>query len=338
MGIMGRAKSSMQSSLTMSKGKGGMQTLLDNNKAWVSKVTAAEPNYFTKLGSYHKPEVMWLGCAETRENANEIIGTDAGEVFTHRNIGNCVVNTDSNLLSGLQYAVDVLEVDHIVVCGHYRCGAVRSFLENADYASPLENWLCSIREAYRLHRSEIDAETDKFERQKRLVEFNVMEQCRSLYQLAIVQRRLVESGNSGEQPYATPRIHACIYDEKTGTLKRMNWNAASLDGEPGIKVMSDEANPEFDYLSKGVNAAPPQAPVPAGQMMMPPMPPPMPQQMPMPQYAQQGYYQMPPPGYYQMPPPGYAPAPAPYMPQPWQMPPGFYPPMPQYPAMPPQQR
>jgi carbonic anhydrase len=151
------------------------------------------------------------------------MGEDAGSVFVVRNVANLVVNTDFNLMSALQYAVDVLKVEHIIVCGHYDCGGIRASMMTKDHVPPLENWLRNIRDVYRLHRVELDAIGDKEQRYRRLVELNVMEQSFNLFKSGAVQKRRIQTykEKSEKQPYTTPRIHACVFDPKTGVLNHL---------------------------------------------------------------------------------------------------------------------
>jgi carbonic anhydrase len=151
-------------------------SLMDANKAWAKKMTEKNPGFFEELKRGHAPKILWIGCSDARVPANEMIGEPPGSVFVHRNVANMVVNTDFNCLSVLQYAVDVLKVKHIVVCGHYDCGGVRAALEPVDHGSPLENWLRNIRDSYRLHNAELNAIDNLRDRQRRLVELNVIEQ------------------------------------------------------------------------------------------------------------------------------------------------------------------
>jgi carbonic anhydrase len=177
------------------------------------------------------------------------MGEDPGSVFVIRNVANLVVGTDFNLMSALQYAVAVLKVDHIILCGHYECGGIRASLETKDHVPPLENWLRNIRDvyvllllhyrtlcwallemndclpslsvfSYRLHRDELDSIQDPEYRHRRLVELNVVEQCINLFKTGVVQRRRVETFKEG-RPYTVPRIHACVFDPKTGDLNRL---------------------------------------------------------------------------------------------------------------------
>ena len=153
-----------------------LKSLLNANKAWSKHMAKIKPGYFEELSKGHAPKILWIGCSDARVPANEIIGEPPGSVFVHRNVANMVVNTDFNCLSVLQYAVEVLKVKHIIVCGHYDCGGIRAALEPVDHRSPLENWLRNIRDTYRLHNDELNAIDNLRERQRRLVELNVMEQ------------------------------------------------------------------------------------------------------------------------------------------------------------------
>jgi carbonic anhydrase len=191
------------------------------NKEWVNSKEAKDPDYFKKLGSGHSPKYMWIGCADARVPANEIMGEDAGSVFVVRNVANMVVNTDFNLMSALKYAVDYLKIPHIIVCGHYDCGGVRASTQRKDHVPPLENWLRNIRDVYRLHKDELDAIRDPEARHRRLVELNVIEQSLNLFKTGVIQRRRVETFKSGQE-YTTPRIHACVFDPKTGVLERLS--------------------------------------------------------------------------------------------------------------------
>ena len=135
-----------------------------------------QPEFFQELKKGHAPKILWIGCSDARVPANEIIGEPPGSVFVHRNIANMVGNTDFSCMSVIQFAVDVLKVKHIIVCGHYDCGGIRAAMESVDHKSPLENWLRNIRDIYRLHMDELNAIPDTIQRQRRLVELNVIEQ------------------------------------------------------------------------------------------------------------------------------------------------------------------
>lgn len=151
-------------------------SLLTANKAWAQRMVHQQPNFFHEIKKGHAPKILWIGCSDARVPANEIIGEPPGSVFVHRNIANMVVNTDFNCMSVIQFAVSVLKVKHIIVCGHYDCGGIKASLQVNDFSSPLCNWVRNIRDTYRLHRDELNAITDPRLRQRRLVELNVVEQ------------------------------------------------------------------------------------------------------------------------------------------------------------------
>ncbi len=158
-----------------------LSSLLDANKAWSKRMVVEKPDFFKEMKKGHAPKILWIGCSDARVPANEIIGEPPGSVFVHRNVANMVVNTDFNCMSVIQYAVDVLKVKHIIVCGHYDCGGIRAALEQWDHKSPLENWLRNIRDTYRLHMDELNQIVDLRQRQRRLVELNVIEQVSAPY-------------------------------------------------------------------------------------------------------------------------------------------------------------
>lgn len=184
--------------------------LFHNNKKWVEHKLMEDPEYFTKLGKGQSPDYLWIGCSDSRVPANEITGTQPGEMFVHRNIANMVVHSDMNLLSVLSYAVEVLKVKHIIVCGHYGCGGVIAAMGNKQYGL-IDNWLRHIKDVYRLHQNELDAISDPAERAKRFVEVNVMEQVADLCKTTIVQNAWKK-----KQPLA---VHGWVYDINDGLLK-----------------------------------------------------------------------------------------------------------------------
>ncbi|MCB0487733.1 MAG: carbonate dehydratase [Cyclobacteriaceae bacterium] len=184
--------------------------LLDNNRAWVDTRLAEDPNFFKKLADGQKPPVLWIGCADSRVPANEIIGAPPGEVFVHRNIANMVVHTDMNMLSVLDYAVNVLEVQHVIVCGHYGCGGVRAAMSNQQFGL-IDNWIRHIKDVYRLHQHELDGISDLSKRENRFIELNVIEQVYDLSKTSIIQ-------NSWKKKKA-PYIHGWVYDIKNGIIQ-----------------------------------------------------------------------------------------------------------------------
>jgi carbonic anhydrase len=187
--------------------------LLDNNKKWVASKLEKDPEYFTKLSSGQKPPVLWIGCADSRVPANEIIGAEPGEVFVHRNIANMVVHSDMNMLSVLDYAVNVLQVKHIIVCGHYGCGGVQTAMTN-KHVGLIDNWIRHIKDVYRFHQEELDAITDEQQRFNRFVELNVFEQVLDLGKTSIVQ----SAWERGQQVH----VHGWVYDIHDGMIKDLD--------------------------------------------------------------------------------------------------------------------
>lgn len=189
------------------------EQVFENNKKWVEKKKASDADYFVKLAAEQNPDFLFIGCSDSRVPANEIMGLEPGEVFVHRNIANLVVNTDVNCQSVIQYAVDVLNVDHIVVCGHYGCGGILAAMQSADLGL-LNGWLREVRDVYRLHAEELDAIEEVDQRYRRLVELNVREQCANVIKTAQVQRQFMSRGN--------PRVHGWVYDLSEGLLVDLN--------------------------------------------------------------------------------------------------------------------
>ncbi len=186
------------------------EKLILQNKSWVSDKLDLDKDYFNNLAGIQKPEFLWIGCSDSRVPANEITNTEPGEIFVHRNIANLVVNTDFNMLSVLQYAVEVLKVKHIIVCGHYGCGGVKAAITNHHYGM-LNKWLRNIKDVYRLHHDELSKITDEEQKTDALVEFNIIEQVNNLAKTSIVQK----AWQNGEFPI----LHGCVYGLKSGILK-----------------------------------------------------------------------------------------------------------------------
>ncbi len=205
--------------------------LLDNNKIWVKEKLAKNPDYFLKLSQLQAPDYLWIGCSDSRVPANEITGTEPGEVFVHRNIANMVVHTDMNMLSVLDYAVNVLQVKHVIVCGHYGCGGVLAAMGNQQFGL-IDNWLRHIKDGYEKHREELDAITDKTERANRFVEISVMEQVNHLSQTSIIQ-------NSWKN-YKRPSIHGWVYDLKTGIIKDLKVLMDGMEDVSGVYKFDDK--------------------------------------------------------------------------------------------------
>src|SRR5882762_9127484 len=156
------------------------EKLLLENKAWAAEKLEVDPHYFENLAHVQTPEFLWIGCSDSRVPANEITGTQPGEIFVHRNIANMVIHTDVNLLSVLEYAVAHLKVKHVIICGHYGCGGIKAAMTNHDYKQVLNMWLRNIKDVYRLHRTELEKLADEELKTDRLVELNVQEQVMHL--------------------------------------------------------------------------------------------------------------------------------------------------------------
>ena len=187
------------------------ERLLQENKDWATGKLAIDPEYFDRLAHLQTPEFLWIGCSDSRVPANEITGTQPGEIFVHRNIANMVVNTDSNVLSILEYAVNHLKVKHIIVCGHYGCGGIKAAMSNHDYKQVLNMWLRNIKDVYRLHREELDAIQNEDLRADRLCELNVKEQVMHLAKTSIIQRAWKHEQR--------PHLHGWVYGLKDGLIK-----------------------------------------------------------------------------------------------------------------------
>jgi carbonic anhydrase len=205
--------------------------LLDNNKVWVKEKLAQDPEYFLRLSKLQAPDYLWIGCSDSRVPANEITGTQPGEVFVHRNIANMVVHTDMNMLSVLDYAVNVLGVKHVIVCGHYGCGGVLAAMGHQQFGL-IDNWLRHIKDVYYLHRNELDAIADTEERGRRFVELNVMEQVMDLSKTSIIQ-------NSWKN-HKRPTIHGWVYDLKTGIINELNVLMDGMEDVSGVYKFEDK--------------------------------------------------------------------------------------------------
>jgi carbonic anhydrase len=186
--------------------------LLLANKAWAQDKLTVQADYFQRSAQAQKPDFMWIGCSDSRVPAEEITGTEPGELFVHRNIANLVIHTDFNMLSVLQYAVEVLQVKHIIVCGHYNCGGVKNALTRHDFGL-INKWLRHIKDVYRLYSRELESIADPDARLDRLVEINVAEQVQNLAETSIVQRAWHDQQR--------PEIHGWVYDLRTGLLREV---------------------------------------------------------------------------------------------------------------------
>jgi carbonic anhydrase len=190
-----------------------LKNLFENNKNWAQKIKKIDPEFFAKLSNQQQPEYLWIGCSDSRVPANEIVGLLPGEIFVHRNIANLVIHTDLNCLSVIQYAVEVLRVKHIIVCGHYGCGGIKAAADNNDHGL-IDNWLRSIKEVYRQNRKTIEGMDSEKQRLDYLCELNVIEQVKNICHTTIVQ--------GGWKSGQDLTVHGWIYSIEDGILKDLN--------------------------------------------------------------------------------------------------------------------
>jgi carbonic anhydrase len=187
-----------------------MEKIFENNKKWVANKLAEDGDFFTKLANGQKPRYLYIGCSDSRVPVNEITGTGPGEIFVHRNIANMVVHSDINMLSVLQYAVEVLKVKDVIVCGHYGCGGVAAAACNKQFGL-MDNWLRNIKDVIRLHEQELMDIKDEEQRQRRLVELNIIEQVHNLSKTSIIQNARLSK--------EAPRLWGLVYDIREGLLR-----------------------------------------------------------------------------------------------------------------------
>ncbi|MEO3408230.1 carbonic anhydrase [Mucilaginibacter sp. CAU 1740] len=199
--------------------------LLEGNKKFIAGALAEDPEYFDKLANGQKPPVLWIGCADSRVPANQITNTAPGEIFVHRNIANMVIHSDMNMLSVLDYAVNVLKVKHVIVTGHYGCGGVNAAMGNNQFGL-IDNWLRHIKDVYRLHADELDAIENETERSNRLVELNVIENVNNLCKTSIVQNAWANG-----QPLA---VHGWVYSLSTGVINDMKVSTSSNENMDAV--------------------------------------------------------------------------------------------------------
>jgi carbonic anhydrase len=184
-------------------------TLLRNNRAWAADRVKGDPAFFSRLARQQAPEFLWIGCSDSRVPANEIVGLDPGELFVHRNVANVVVHSDLNCLSVLQFAVDVLKVKHVIVCGHYGCGGIRAAMDR-DAHGLIDNWLRHVQDVERDHENELAGIADAEARESRLCELNVIEQVRNVSRTTVVQ----DAWRDGH----ALQLHGWIYGLKDGLI------------------------------------------------------------------------------------------------------------------------
>lgn len=185
-----------------------IQNVFKNNENWIADKLEKDQNYFSELSKGQNPDILYIGCSDSRVTAEDLMGVAPGEVFVHRNIANMVISIDLNVMSVLNYAVEHLKVNHVVVCGHYFCGGVKAAMQSEDLGV-LNPWLRNIRDVYRIHKNELNAIEDETEKYNRLVELNVQEQCVNLIKTAEVQKAITERGL---------QVHGWVFDIHSGKL------------------------------------------------------------------------------------------------------------------------
>ena len=197
-----------------------LQKLFENNRAWAERKKKEDPEVFKRLSEKQSPKFLWIGCSDSRIPANEVLGLEPGEIFVHRNVANIVPHTDFNCLSALQYGVDYLGVEHIIVCGHYGCGGAIAVIEGGQYGL-VDNWLRNLRDIYYREKEELDAISDPELKGDRLVELNVLYQVMNVCHTTIVQNAWANEKKLS--------IHGWVYDISTGLLKDMSCCISSID-------------------------------------------------------------------------------------------------------------
>ncbi len=197
-----------------------LQILFENNQSWLTTKISKDPNYFRRMAEAQDPLYLWIGCSDSRVPANEIVGLEPGELFVHRNVANLFPHTDFNCLSVLEYAVDLLKIQHVIVCGHYGCGGVKAAMEDHPHGL-VDNWLRIIRDVYGRFKDELEKIPDENERFKRLVELNVMQQVLNVCHTTIVQGAWMRN--------QLLWIHGWVYDLATGKLKDLDCCISSID-------------------------------------------------------------------------------------------------------------
>ncbi len=224
-----------------------LQKIYDNNKAWADGIKQNEPNFFSDLSKQQSPEYLWIGCSDSRVVAEQLVGLQPGELFVHRNIANVVVPTDLNCLSVIQFAVEVLKVKHIIVCGHYGCGGVKASMELVEHGL-IDNWLCHIKSVHQKNEEELLSFTDKTERLDRLCELNVIEQVKNICHTTIIQRAW--------RNHQHLSVHGCIYTLETGILKDLNTRYSEMSHMNDIyqlrEAKRDVYKPNIDIIKNSL--------------------------------------------------------------------------------------
>lgn len=217
-----------------------LKKLFDKNLAWAEKIKQSKPTFFSDLSKQQSPDYLWIGCSDSRVVAEQLVGLQPGELFVHRNIANVVAPTDLNCLSVIQFAVEVLKVKHIIVCGHYGCGGVKASMESIEHGL-IDNWLCHIKSVHQKNEDELLAIDNKTDRLDRLCELNVIEQVNNICHTTIVQRAW---RNNKELS-----IHGCIYTLETGILKDLNVCCSKMDHSNDIYQLRESKRNVYKSVS-----------------------------------------------------------------------------------------
>jgi len=204
------------------------EEIFDNNRKWIEEKLAKDSQFFEQLSKDQNPEYLYIGCSDSRVTAEEIMGLGPGDVFVHRNVANLINNTDLSAITAIEYAVDILKVKHVIVCGHYNCGGIKAAMVPKDMGI-LNPWLRTIRDVYRLHKAELNAITDEKQRYNRLVELNVVEQCSNIIKMANVQL--------SNQKHGYPKVHGWVFDIHQGRIIDLEIDSEKISSE--IKEIYD---------------------------------------------------------------------------------------------------
>ncbi|MBN49461.1 MAG: carbonate dehydratase [Spongiibacteraceae bacterium] len=196
------------------------RTLLEHNRQWAARIKADDPTFFEQLSAQQTPEYLWIGCSDSRVPANQILGMMPGEIFVHRNIANVVIHTDLNCQSVIQYAIEVLKVKHVIVCGHYGCGGVMAAMGSSQFGL-IDNWLRNIKDVYRRHASELDALSDEAERVNKLCEYNVLAQLENVCHTTTIQNAWAR----GQELH----VHGWIYSVRDGLIRDLRSTVSAPD-------------------------------------------------------------------------------------------------------------
>jgi carbonic anhydrase len=198
-----------------------IQKLILENKAWATGKVQNNPDFFKSMADVQKPDYLWIGCSDSRVDPSELTNTQPGEMFVHRNVANLVVHTDLNLLSVVQFAVEALQVDHIIVCGHYNCGGVKAAMGSSSIGV-IDHWIRNIKDTYSFYKFDVDGIKSESERVNRLVELNVMNQVKNLANTSIIQK-------AWKNRPGYPALHGWVYDINTGLIKQIAMTRSEVD-------------------------------------------------------------------------------------------------------------